>query len=394
MMLPLKGIRILDLTRMVAGPMCAMLLGDLGAEVIKIENPGKGDDSRKWGPNFVNGESAYFLSVNRHKKAITLDFKKEKAKQIFRELVKSSDVIIENFRTGTMERFGLGYETLTKLNPRLIYCSVTGFGLSGPYKTRPGTDPILQAVGGLMGITGEPDGKPMRVPTPIIDMATGIYAHGAVMGALMSRTDTGKGCHLEFSLLDTQLMLLLSFAGNYLNGGTVPQRQGTSSPSIVPFGIFETKDRDIFISASADIRWQRLCRACSLEHMIDDPKFSTASARVENKEELVRLLQNRLYEKSADEWLALIQNELPSSAINTMDRVFSDPHVMSRGMVADVTHPFTGAMKLVGIPMRCDGVRGEIRLPPPRLGEHNHEILEELGYDESTIEKLKAEGVI
>jgi len=268
----------------------------------------------------------------------------------------------------------LGYETLKQLNPKLIYCSVTGFGLSGPYKTRPGTDPILQAVGGIMGITGEPDGKPMRVPTPVIDMATGLYAHGAVMGALMNRRETGEGCHLEFSLLDTQLMLLLSFASNYLNGGTIPERQGTTSPSIVPFGIFETKDRDIFISASADIRWQRLCRACSLEHMIDDPKFSTAAARVENKQQLMKLLQKRLYEKTADEWLELIQNELPSAAINTMD---------------------TGAMKLVGIPMRCDGARGEIRQPPPRLGEHNREILGELlGYDENSIENFKEEGVI
>jgi len=394
-MLPLQGIRILDLTRMVAGPMCAMLLGDLGAEVIKIENPGKGDDSRKWGPHFVNGESAYFLSVNRHKKSITLDFKKEKALHIFRELIGQADLVIENFRTGTMERFELGYETLRQLNPKLIYCSITGFGLSGPYKTRPGTDPILQAVGGLMEITGEPDRKPMRVPTPIIDMATGLYAHGAIMAALMSRQSTGKGHFLEISLLDTELMLMLGFASNYLNGGVIPKRQGTSSNSIVPFGIFETKDRDIFISASADIRWQRLCRACGLEHMIDDPKFSTTGARVENRDELERLLQNRLREKTADEWLALIQNEVPSAAVNTIDRVFSDPHVMTREIVTEVTHPVTGSIKMIGIPMRCDGTRGKVRLPPPRLGEHNHEILGGLlGYDESTIDSLKQEGVI
>ena len=394
-MLPLKGIRILDLTRMVAGPMCAMLLGDLGAEVIKIENPGTGDDSRKWGPHFINGESAYFVSVNRHKKSLTLNFKHEKAGQIFRDLFSRSDVVIENFRTGTMDKFGLGYESLKPLNPKLIYCSITGFGLSGPYKTRPGTDPILQAVGGLMGITGDPDGKPMRIPTPMIDMATGLYAHGAIMAALMSRGSTGKGHFLELSLLDTQMMLLLSFASNYLIGGEIPERQGSSSSSIVPFGIFETKDRDIFISASADIRWARLCRAIGLEHMIEDPRFATAGARVQNRDELERVLQERLREKTADEWLALIQDELPSAAINTMDRVFSDPHIMSRKIVTEVTHPVTGKIKMVGIPMLCDGVRGEIRLPPPRLGEHNREILGGLlGYDDNTIEKLKNEGVI
>jgi len=395
-MLPLKGIRILDVTRMVAGPLCSMILGDLGAEVIKIEQTGIGDDTRKWGPPFINGESAYFLSVNRNKKSLTLNLKKDTGRKIFRELLKKSDVVIENFKTGTMEKFQLSYDSLKKINPKLIYCSITGFGLTGPYRNRAGTDPVIQAIGGLIGITGEPDGKPMRIPLSIIDMSTGLYAHGAIMAALISRGITGKGHFIEISLLDTQLSLLLNLASSYLVADQVPKRWGNAHPTIVPFGVFNTKDREILLSASADGRWQKLCHALDLENLIEDPDFSTTKARIRNREEVVRRLQARLLEKTADEWLAAFEKAgVPSAPINTLDRVFNDPHVLAREIVSEVTHPVTGTFRMVGMPAKYDGSRGEVRLPPPRLGEHSQEILENLlGYSSSDIESLRNEKII
>ena len=395
-MLPLQDIRILDLTRMVAGPFCSMLLGDLGAEVIKIEQPGTGDDTRHWGPPFINGESAYFISINRNKKSLTLDLKKEKAKEVFRQLVKQSDVVMENFKTGTMEKFHLGYEELKNINQKLIYCSITGFGLSGPYKNKAGTDPVLQAIGGLMGLTGEPDGKPVRIPLAIIDMVTGLYAHGAIMAALLARGTTGKGQFIEISLLDTELTLLMNLASSYLLAGEVPKRWGSGHPTIVPFGVFETKDRDIFMSASSDGRWRRLCKACQLDYLADDPRFLTNTARIEHRKELVPLLQERLHHKTAEEWLSILDEVgVPCAPINTLDKVFQDPHVMARGIVKEVTHPITGTLKMVGIPVRHHETPGTIRLAPPHLGEHTNTILHELlGYNDNVIDSLRQEGVV
>ncbi len=395
-MLPLQDVRILDLTRMVAGPFCTMALGDLGAEVIKIEQPGIGDDTRKWGPPFVNGESAYFLSVNRNKKSVTLDLIKEKAREIFCELVKQSDVVLENFKSGTMDKFQLGYSELRNLRPELIYCSITGFGLSGRYKNRAGTDPVLQAMGGLMGITGEPDGKPVRIPLAIVDMITGLYAHGAIMAALIARGKTGRGQFIEISLLDTQLTLLMNLASSYLMAGELPKRWGSAHPTIVPFGVFETRDRDIFLSASSDGRWRKLCKACELDHLADDPRFRTTTARIEHRNEAVKLLQERLHHKNADQWLSILDNAgVPCAPINTLDRVFQDPHVIERGIVTEITHPVTGTIKMVGIPIRYYETPGAVRLPPPRLGEHNDEILGDLlGYNENAIDVLRKEGVI
>jgi crotonobetainyl-CoA:carnitine CoA-transferase CaiB-like acyl-CoA transferase len=397
-MLPLKGIRVLDLTRMVAGAYCSMILADLGAEVIKIEQPRVGDDTRQWGPPFVNGESAYFFCVNRNKKSLTLDLRKEKGKEIFRGLVGKADVVLENFRTGTMERYGLGYEALKKEKPDLIYCSITGFGLSGPYKNRPGTDPVLQAIGGLYALIGEPDKKPYRIALPIVDMSSGLYAHGAILAALIARGQDRQSHFIEISLLDNVLSLLLNLGSTYLNTGEVPTRQGNSHPSIVPFNVFEAKDRDVFLTASADSRWKKLCQTLGLEGMIDDPRFATTKARIENRREVERLLQERLKEKTAGEWMAKMDETgegTPFAPINTMDHVFADPHVKSRDIVVEIEHPVTGKIRMVAPPVHYDGSRCEVRMPPPRLGEHTGEILGHLlGYDQAKVAELQKEGIL
>ena len=397
-MLPLQGIRILDLTRMVAGAYCSMILADLGAEVIKIEQPGLGDDSRQWGPPFIKGESAYFLSANRNKKSLTLDLHKKKAQEIFCGLVRQADVVLENFRSGTMERFNVGYEDLKKLRPDLIYCSITGFGLSGPYKDRPGTDPVLQAIGGFLGISGEPEGKPVRLGLPIVDMTSGIYAHGAILAALLARGKDGEPHFIEISLLDVELSLLIHLGSGYLLTGEVPKRYGNAHPTIVPYNVFYTKDRPVFLSTSSDSRWKKLCQVLGLQQLMDDARFSTTPARIKNRAEVEALVQERLREKTADEWMELMDQSgsgVPFAPINSLDRVFSDPQVTSREIVTEVVHPVTGPIKMVGMPVRYDESRGKVRLPPPRLGEHNREILTGLlGYSEEEVNRLKEEGVI
>ena len=397
-MLPLQGIRVLDLTRMVAGAYCSMILADLGAEVIKIEQPKVGDDTRQWGPPFIKGESVYFFCMNRNKKSLTLDLRKDKGKEIFRALVGKADVVLENFRTGTMEKYGLGYKTLKTLKPDLIYCSITGFGLSGPYKNRPGTDPILQAMGGIFALVGEADGKPYRIALPIVDMSSGLYAHGAILAALIARSQDKQSHFIEISLLDNALSLLLNLGSTYLNTGEVPKRRGNTHPNIVPFNVFEAKDRDVFLSASSDSRWEKLCQTLGLETMIDDLRFSTTKARIEHRNELERLLQERLKEKTASEWMERMDETgagTPFGPINTLDHVFQDPHVVSRYIVAEIEHPVTGKIRMVGPPIHYDGARCEVRIPPPRLGEDNREVLNRLlGYDEDQVAELQKEGIL
>ncbi len=397
-MLPLQGIRILEVSRLVAGAYCSMILADLGAEVIKVEQPGVGDDTRQLGPPFINGESAYFLSLNRNKMSLTLDLKKEKAKEIFRKLVQQSDVVIENFRPGVMEKLGFGYSDLQKIRPDVIYCSITGFGRSGPYKDRPATDPILQATGGLMDLIGNPGEKPIRIALPIVDMTSGLYAHGSILAALIARGKDKKSHFIEISLLNTVLSLLLYMGSNYLMAGQVPKRHGNAHPNIVPYNVFSTKDQDVFLSASSDARWKMLCKVCGLEDLIDDSRFRTNAARIRNRAEVEKILQKKLGEKTADEWMEIMEKTgagVPFAVINSLDRVFTDPHVAASGILTEITHPLTGPIKMVGMPVLYDFRRGQIRLPPPRLGEHNHEILTGfLRYTDQDFESLKKDGVI
>jgi crotonobetainyl-CoA:carnitine CoA-transferase CaiB-like acyl-CoA transferase len=287
---------------------------------------------------------------------------------------------------------------LKKIKPDLIYCSITGFGLSGPYKNRPATDPILQAMGGIFALVGEADGKPYRVPLGIVDFSSGLYAHGAILASLIARSQDKQSHFIEISLMDNLLALLLHHASTYLNTGEIPKRQGNAHPSIVPCNVFEAKDRDVFLSVSSDSRWKKLGQTLGLETMIDDPRFSTTKARIEHRHELERLLQERLKEKTADEWLEMMDRTgegIPFAPINTLDHLFQDPHVVSRDIVAEIEHPLTGKIRMVAPPVHYDGARCEVHMPPPRLGEHNGEVLSRLlRYDEAQVAELQKEGIL
>ncbi|MEE9443515.1 MAG: CaiB/BaiF CoA-transferase family protein [candidate division Zixibacteria bacterium] len=394
--LPLKGYRILDLSRILAGPFCTMILGDQGAEVIKVERPGSGDDTRTWGPPFSGGESAYYLCCNRNKKSIMVDLKTEAGLEIIREMAAKSDVFVENFTPGLSKKFGLDYETLHKLNPRLVYVSITAYGQDGPYRDRPGYDMVLSAVGGLMWITGERDGNPCKVGVAITDVLTGVYASGAITSALLWRERSGKGQHLDISLLDIQVSGLANIASNYLVAGKEATRWGTAHESIIPYQVFNTKDRPIAIAVANQKLWVNFCKAVGREEWLDDERFESNPKRVENREILIPLVHELLAQKTCDEWMEiLVGAAIPCGPVNNMEHLFADPQIKHRGMIAELPHPTIGNLKLTGIPIKYSETPGQIRMHPPLLGEHTDEILNEvLGYSSEKIEELKKNGAV
>jgi len=392
---PLEGIRVIDLSRVLAGPYLTMMLGDLGAEVIKIESP-EGDDTRQWGPPFVGGESAYYLCVNRNKKSIVLNLKTPEARQVLLDLVKVGDILVENFRVGTMERWGLGYERLRAVNPRLIYCAISGYGQTGPYKDRPGYDFIAQAEGGIMSITGEPDGPPMKVGVAIVDITAGLYAGMAILAALYERERSGQGQFIDVALLDSQVAWLANVASNYLVSGQPPKRYGNAHPNIVPYETFKCRDRWIAVGIGADRQWQRFCQLAGREDLASDPRFATNPARVEHRDVLIPILQELFATRTADEWLALMQAEgIPCGPINTLDKVFSDPQVLHRQMVVEVPHPTAGRVRLVGVPYKLSRTPAAIVEAPPLLGEDTEAVLQGiLGYSAEQVARLRQVGAI
>lgn len=394
----LNGIRVLDLSLVLAGPYCSMMLGDLGADVIKIERPGVGDDTRQWGPPFTasGGESAYFLCVNRNKRSITVDLKKPEGIEIVKALAAKSDVCLENFKPGTTDKLGLGYEALRKVNPRIIYCSITGFGPDGPYRNRAGYDLAVSAFGGLMGITGEPEGPPVKAGVAMTDVMTGISAHGAICAALYAREKTGKGQRIDLSLLETQVGALANIASSYLISGDIPRRWGTAHETIVPYQGFETKDKYVIVAVGNDQLWKRFCKVIDRPELAENPLFRTNPLRVKNREACIGILASVMKTRTRDEWIQLLNDDaIPCAPINTVDEVFQDPQVLHRNMLVDVNHPTAGKIKLVGIPVKYSDADAEIRLPPPVLGEHTREILGGiLGYEDAKIEALKSAGVI
>jgi len=403
----LSHIRVLDLSRVLAGPWCAQNLADLGAEVIKVERPKSGDDTRHWGPPFAKdplgkdtSESAYYISINRNKKSITLDISTPEGQEIVRGLVEQSDVVIENYKVGQLAKYGLDYESLRAIKPNLIYCSITGFGQTGPYQHRAGYDFILQGMGGFMSITGEadhlPGGGPQKAGVAIVDLFTGMYASSAILAAVIHRDRSGEGQYIDMALLDTQVAMLANISSNYLCSGVSPHRWGNAHPNVVPYQTFQTSDSWIIVAVGNDGQFRHFVKAGDRELLADDPRFATNPARIEHRDALIPLLAAMVKEKTKVEWISLLESVgVPCGPINNLQEVFENEQVVARGIQLNVSHPTAGSMKLVASPMRLSKTPVTMRMPPPLLGEHTEEILSAtLHYTYEQIAQLRSKGII
>jgi formyl-CoA transferase len=374
-----------------------MMMGDLGADITKIELPEAGDDTRHWGPPEAGGEAAYYLCLNRNKRSVTVNMKTPEGRDIIRQLALRSDVLIENYKVGTLAKMGLGYEELRKENPRLIYCSITGFGQNGPYKDKPGYDFMIQGMGGVMSFTGEPDGPPMKVGVAIVDITAGLFAFGAILAALRHRDRTGLGQFIDIALLDCVLGWLANVGSNYLVSNELPRRYGNGHPNIVPYEPFKTRDSTfIALAVGNDRQWVDFCRLAALDHLALDLRFAVNSQRVLNRDELIPIVAEAMLTKTGEEWLRELDAlKIPCGPINTLDKVFSDPQVQARQMVAEVPHPTAGTVRLVANPIKLSETPCKITRHPPLLGEHTEEVLREvLAYAPEQINDLRAKGVI
>lgn len=392
---PLKGLRVLDLSRVLAGPFCSMYLSDLGAEVIKVEMPKTGDDTREY-PPFINGVSSYYLSLNRGKNSITIDLKTSEGVKIIHQLASKCDIVLENFRPGVTERLKVDYETLKKINPRIIYCSISSFGQTGPYALWPGYDLIIQGMSGLMGITGEKDGPPMRVGVAVEDINAGLHGVISILAALRVRDSSGEGQCIDLGMLDAGASWMTYVAGNYFATGEVPERMGSAHPSIVPYQAFNTGDNKyILIAAGNDRLFKMLCETLDMEHLPNDNAYATNDRRVDNRVELIETLQNAFMAKNRNEWLELLREKgFPCAPVYSIDEVFSDPQIRHRNMLIEMDHPIAGKIKQIGTPFNFSISSTDLSKYPPILGEHTDEILKDLGYSENSISKLREKGVV
>ena len=390
----LDGIVVVDLTRTLAGPFCTMMLGDMGADVIKIEEPSHGDETRAWTP-FWNGVAAQFLSFNRNKRSITLNLKDSRAVDVCLKLASRADVMIESFRTGTAEKMGIGYEDVRRVNPRIVYCSISGFGRTGPLADKPGYDLIIQAYSGLMSTIGEPDGPPLRTGFSLVDLFAGMMAYGSITTALLARERTGEGQLIEASLLDGQVATLSYHAVGHLATGRVPGRMGSGHPSIVPYQAFPSSDGFFILGCANDGLWRRLCPAVGRDDLTDDPKFKTNTDRVQHRGELESILSEHFLTRTTAEWVGAIGDAgVPCGPINRVSDVVEDPQVLARNMMVSIPHPQVPDLKVPGSPLKLAETPPTIRRYPPLLGEHNKEILDELGYSEEEMARLEEEDVI
>jgi len=391
---PLEGLTVLDLSTQLSGPYCSMLLGDLGADVIKVERPGQGDDARAF-PPFVNGESAPFMTFNRNKRSLTLDLKQPAGREICLRLAARADVFLENFRAGAAERLGLGYAHISAVNPRLIYCSISGFGQTGPYRERGGFDLIAQGMSGLMSITGEEDGPPLRVPIPLTDLGAGMFGTIGILAALAAREKSGRGQWVDTSLLETPIAWSVYEAAGYFATGEVPPRLGAGHRASAPYQPFRTKDGWLNLGAAGQQFWPKICEVLDLPDLIKDPRFATNAERVKHRKELAALLQRRFDRETTAHWLSRLEAEgVPAGPILTYDQVFADPQVRHREMLVEVDHPVAGQSRVLGVPIKFTESPAGIRRAAPTLGQHTSEILKTLGYSEDDLARLRTEAVI
>ena len=400
---PLAGIRVLDLSRILAGPWASQMLADLGAEVIKIERPGSGDDTRGWGPPYMpdekgeaTTESAYFHGANRGKQSVCIDMSQAQGQALIQDLARQSDVLIENFKVGGLKKYGLDFASLQEINQRLVYCSITGFGQTGPYAERAGYDFMIQAMGGLMSITGEADGLPMKTGVAIADILTGLYAANAIQAALIHQQKTGAGQYIDMALLDVQVATLASQAMNYLATGTSPARLGNAHPNIVPYQAFETSDSYIILAVGNDSQFLRFCELAGKPELADDERFQKNSGRVGNREALVLQVKEIMLQKSSAQWLeALNARGIPCGPINNIEQVFADPQVQHRGMQLELDHPAAGKVAGVASPIRLSQTPVEYQQAPPLLGQHTEDVLSRLlALDATAITQLRNDGII
>jgi len=395
---PLSGLRVLDLTRVLAGPTCTQMLGDLGAEVIKIERPEAGDDTRGFAPPFVPNtkESAYFVGVNRNKKSVTLDIAKPKGQAIIHNLLEHCDILVENFKVGALAKYGLGYEQLAKTHPRLIYCSITGFGQTGPYAPRPGYDALIQAMGGVMSLTGEPNGSPQKVGVPVADLFAGLYGCIGILAAVNHRNSTGQGQQIDIGMLDTHVAWLANQGMNYLATGENPPRLGNQHPNIAPYQEFPTKDGYIILAVGNDPTFERFCKAFGQEALLADPRFATNPIRVQNRQLVTDTLTPVMKSKTTAEWIdALEALKIGCGPINTLEQVFADPHVQAREMVVEMAHGSGETVKVIANPVKLSATPPSYRSAPPVLGEHTQDVLTSvLKMSAADIATLKEKGIV
>jgi crotonobetainyl-CoA:carnitine CoA-transferase CaiB-like acyl-CoA transferase len=396
---PLQGIKVFDLTRVLAGPTCVQMLADLGADVIKIEKPGSGDDTRGFAPPFMPGtkESAYFVGVNRNKRSVTLDIAKPEGQAIALELIAQSDILVENFKVGALAKYGLAYEQVHERFPGLIYCSITGFGQTGPYAPRPGYDSLVQAMGGIMSLTGEPDGAPQKVGIPLADLFAGLYGCIGVLAALRHRERTGEGQQIDIGMLDTHVAWLANQGMNYLATGENPPRLGNQHPNIVPYQVFPTADGFMVLSIGNDPTFKRFCDNFGLSHLLEDERFATNAARVQNRQFVTDTLTPVMQTRTTTEWVERLEAlKIGCGPINTLKQVFADLHVQAREVVVQMPHPATSeGVKVIANPVRLSRTPPEYRLPPPLLGQHTDDVLRErLGFDAARLSALRESGVI
>jgi crotonobetainyl-CoA:carnitine CoA-transferase CaiB-like acyl-CoA transferase len=392
----LDGIRVIDLSRILAGPFCTMLLGDLGAEVIKVEQPEVGDGSRQWGPPWVGSESAYFLSINRNKKSLTINLKHPQGQEIIKRLISEADVLVENFLPGTLARFGLDYETLSAENPGLIYCSISGYGQVGPYRDLPGFDFMIQAQGGIMSITGPVEGPPHKVGVAIVDITAGLFANSAILAALHHRHQSGKGQFIDIALLDSQIAWLVNQAHNYFATGETPERFGNAHPNIVPYEVFRAQDGYLALAIGTDAQYKRFCEVVACSELWQDERFQTNAGRVEHRQTLVPRLQSLIEQRMLSEWLELLaENRIPAAPINDIPTLMKDPQVAARRMVQTISHPTLGDIQQLGPVAKLSQTPAQISSAPPLLGQHTESILrQDLGYSQEEIAHLRQSGAI